>query len=131
MPVQGGEGFTDAQRRDLDQAIRAAESICRFEFSVFVGHAEPDKRDYAERLHAVMASPAHSVMVMVDPEARALEVVTGAEVRRDLSDESVRLAVVSMQASFAAGDLVDGIKRGLVMMAEAARKPRTLHSDSD
>lgn len=127
--MQGGEKFTAAQRRDIDRAIRSAEMICRFEFSVFVGEAEADKRDYAERLHAVMASPSHSVMVMVDPTARALEIVTGATVRRDLSDEAVRLAAVSMQAAFAQEDLIGGIKQGLVMMAEAARRPQTLHAD--
>ncbi|MGH3411801.1 MAG: DUF5130 family protein [Marmoricola sp.] len=126
MPT--GEGFSPEQRRDVDRAIRAAEMACRFEFSVFFGHAEDDKRDYAERLHAVMASPDRSVLVMVDPGAHALEVVTGKVVRRDLDDDAVRLAVLTMRSAFADGDLVGGITRGLAMMAEAAHRPETLHT---
>ena len=41
---------------------------------------------------------------------------------------SVRLAGIAMQSAFAQGDLVGGIKRGLAQLAEAARKPQTLHA---
>jgi uncharacterized membrane protein YgcG len=50
-------------------------------------------------------------------------------VRRDLDDPAVRLAALAMQSAFAAGDLVGGIKQGVQMLADHARKPRTLHSD--
>jgi hypothetical protein len=66
----------------------------------------------------------------VDPARRALEVVTGAEVRRNLSDGEVELAVLQMQSAFAEGDLVGGLKRGISMLAEHARAPLTLHADS-
>jgi len=49
-------------------------------------------------------------------------------VRRDLDDSEVRLAALSMQTAFAAGDLVGGIKQGVLMLAEHARKPRMLHA---
>jgi hypothetical protein len=127
--VPSGDGFTPAQRIDLDRAIRAAETVSRFEFSLYVGHAETESRPFADRLHSVLATPARSVLVMVDPSARLLEIVTGAVVRRDLDDEQVRLAAVTMQTAFGEGDLVGGIKRGIAMLAEAARKPQTLHAD--
>jgi uncharacterized membrane protein YgcG len=69
------------------------------------------------------------VLVLVDPQRRALQVVTGDVVRRVLTDETVTLAVVAMQACFAEGDLVGGITRGLAQLAEAARTPQTLHAD--
>jgi uncharacterized membrane protein YgcG len=120
--------FTAAQRVSLDQAIRAAEQVCRFEFSVFVGTAEGDPREYAERLHAALSAPGRSVLVMVDPIAHVIEVVTGAEVRRVLSDQEVALAVLEMRSEFAGGDLVRGLRRGISMMAMSARAPRTLHA---
>lgn len=120
--------FTAAQRVSLDQAIRAAEQVCRYEFSVFVGSADGEPRPFAERLHAALSTPARSVLIMVDPTARQLEVVTGAEVRRVLSDREVALAVLEMQSEFASGDLVRGLRRGISMMALAARAPRTLHA---
>ena len=121
--------FTASQRVSLDQAIRAAERVSRFEFSVFVGTVEGDPREYAERLHAALATPSRSVLIMVDPAARVIEVVTGAEVRRCLSDQEVALAVLEMRTEFASGDLVKGLRRGLSMLAMAARAPRTLHAE--
>ena len=120
--------FTASQRVSLDQCIRAAEQVSRYEFSVFVGTAEGDPRRFAERLHAALSTPSRSVLVMVDPTARVIEVVTGAEVRRVLSDREVALAVLEMRTEFASGDLVRGLRRGITMLAMGARAPRTLHA---
>lgn len=126
-PVAAGD-LTARERADLDKAIRAAEQSCRFEFSVFIGRSEGDSRVYAERLHASLVAPTHSVLVLVDPAARVIEVVTGAEVRRHLSDREVELAILAMQTDFAADDFVGGLKRGIAMLAEHARPQNTLHS---
>jgi uncharacterized membrane protein YgcG len=128
--VASGDGFSADQRFEIDRAIRAAETVCRYEFSVYVGTADVEVRPFAERLHASLVAPARSVLILVDPAARLLEIVTGSVVRRDLSDEAVRLAAVAMESAFAEGDLVGGIKRGLAQLAEAARKPATLHASS-
>jgi hypothetical protein len=122
--------FTASQRVSLDQAIRAAEQVCRFEFSVFVGTAEGEPRPFAERLHAALSTPARSVLIMVDPAAHVVEVVTGSEVRRYLGDREVALAVLDMQGEFAGGDLVRGLRRGISMMGMSARAPRTLHAEA-
>jgi hypothetical protein len=124
--VASGE-FSASQEAEIDRAIRAAEMACRFEFSVFVGATDGESRAFARRLHASLSAPARSVMITVDPTARTLEVVTGAVVRRSLSDDAVRLAVAGMESAFSAGDLVGGIKHGVGQLAEAARKPATLH----
>jgi uncharacterized membrane protein YgcG len=121
--------FTTAQRVALDQSIRAAEQVSRFEFSVFVGAAEGEAREFAERLHASLSAPSRSILVMVDPAARLLEVVTGSEVRRVLTDHEVALAVLEMRTEFASGDLVRGLRRGISMLAMQSRAPRTLHAE--
>jgi hypothetical protein len=126
--VASGDGFSADQRYEIDRAIRAAETVCRYEFSVYVGAAEGEARPFAERLHASLVAPARSVLIAVDPAARLLEIITGSVVRRDLSDEAVRLAAVAMESAFAEGDLLGGIKRGLAQLADAARKPATLHA---
>ncbi|HEY0903602.1 MAG TPA: DUF5130 family protein [Marmoricola sp.] len=123
-----GDGFSADQRYDIDRAIRDAETVSRYEFSLYVGATEAEARPFAERLHASLVAPARSVLIVVDPAARLLEIVTGSVVRRDLSDDSVRLAAVAMESAFAAGDLVGGIKRGVAQLADAARKPTTLHA---
>ncbi|CAA9335024.1 MAG: hypothetical protein AVDCRST_MAG72-477 [uncultured Nocardioidaceae bacterium] len=127
MPA--GDAFTAQERHEIDRAIRDAETVCRYEFSVFVGAAEAETRPFATRLHASLAAPDRSVLVMVDPSARIVEIVTGAEVRRDLDDGEAHLAALTMQSAFAAGDLVGGITHGLSMLADHARRPRMLHAE--
>jgi hypothetical protein len=127
-PVPAGDGFTAQERYAIDKAIRDAETVCRYEFSVYVGSADEEALPFARRLHAAMTVPDRSVLVMVDPAARILEIVTGAEVRRDLDDSQVHLAALEMQTAFAGGDLVAGITRGVMMLAEHARPPRMLHT---
>jgi hypothetical protein len=126
--VASGEGFSSDQRYEIDRAIRAAETVCRYEFSVYVGAAEAEAGPFAQKLHASLVAPARSVLIMVDPAARLLEIVTGSVVRRVLPDDAVRLAAVAMESAFAEGDLVGGIKRGVSQLAEAARVPQTLHT---
>ena len=126
MPA--GEGFTAAERQQIDKAIRDAEVESRYEFSVYVGPADEDTRAFAEQLHAALVTPARSVLLMVDPVARALEVVTGEEARRELGDNEVRLALADMQTQLTHGDLAGGVVRGINRLAAHARGPRTLHA---
>ncbi len=127
--MAGGDRLTASERYLLDDAIRRAEQLSRVEFSVFVGHAEGEPRAFAKSLHAALAAPARSILIMVDPEARVVEVVTGSWVRRNLSDQEVELAIAEMQSLFAAGDLVGGLRRGIHMLADHARAPETLHAE--
>jgi uncharacterized membrane protein YgcG len=126
--VAVGDAFSGTERYELDRSIRMAEQASRFEFSVFVGAADDDPRAFAERLHQRMVVPARSVLILVDREARALEVVTGTEVRRNLSDHQVELAVLQMQSAFGADDFVGGLRRGIAMLAEHSRPQNTLHA---
>ena len=125
MPV--GE-FNSAERFQVEEAIRQAEQDSRFEFSVFVGRCGEEPRAFAPQLHNKLVAPARSILIMLDPAARVLEIVTGGEVRRTLTDREVELASLQMQSYFASGDLVGGLRRGIQMLAEHARTPRTLHS---
>ena len=121
--------FSSSERFEIDKAIRAAEEISRHEFSVFVGNAEGHPRDFAVGLHSALVAPDHSVLVLVDPVARAIVVVTGSVVKRTLTDHEVQLAILEMQTAFAGGDLVGGLKRGINMLAQHARAPQTLHAE--
>lgn len=132
VPVAAGDRFDAAETQALDETIRKAEQLSRFEFSVFVGHADDEPRAFAESLHAALVAPARSILVMVDPDAHLLEVVTGSHVRRTLRDQAVELAIAEMQSEFAAGKgttaLVNGLRRGILMLAENSRSPETLHA---
>jgi len=121
--------FNSAERFQIDEAIRGAEQTSRFEFSVFVGRSGADPRAFATQLHNSLVAPSRSILIMLDPASRVLEIVTGGTVRRNISDQEVELATLQMQSSFASGDLVGGLRRGIQMLADHARAPETLHAD--
>jgi uncharacterized membrane protein YgcG len=127
-PVPAGESFTAAETERLRRAVHNAEKMSGLTFSLYVGVSEEDSRGYAERLHNALGDPAHSVLVMCDPGFRALEIITGREARRILSDADCGLAAATMQVSFVAGDLVEGLATGIQQLGEAAHHPRTLHA---
>lgn len=128
--MAAGEAFTSSERHDIDRAIRDAETVCRYEFSVFVGASDGETGPFARRLHSALTAPDRSIMIVVDPSARIVEVITGSEVRRDLDDNEVHLALLSMQSAFAIGDLAGGIIRGVQHLAEHARRPPMMHASS-
>lgn len=125
MPASDGlrfSGFSDTQRYALEETIRTAELLCRAEFSLYVGPVEGgDPRAFATSLHNTLVAPARSVLILVDPSAGVLEIVTGGWVRRTLTDEEVAIAADAMRTSFAAGDLVGGLRAGITQLAEHAR----------
>ena len=54
--------------------------------------------------------------------------MTGAEVRRHLTDAEVELAILAMQTDFARRTSWAGLARGIAMLAEHARPQNTLHA---
>ncbi|WP_232676255.1 DUF5130 family protein [Nocardioides sp. R-C-SC26] len=120
--MAAGDVLSGADRASLDETIRKAEQLSRAEFSVFVGHADgEDARAFATSLHNTLVAPSRSILIMVDPGRRSLEVVTGGFVRRTLDDVQVELAIETMTRSFGEGDLTGGLRRGIQHLAEHAR----------
>lgn len=126
MPA--GEVLDFVEKRRLQRAVEVAEEISGLAFSVYVGPGESPVRRHAERLHAGLEDADGTVLVFCDPDARALEIVTGRGTRRVLDDFDCRLAAVSMQTSFLAGDLVGGLVNGVQQLGQSARHPETLHT---
>lgn len=119
--MPSGEGFTDAQVREISRATVAATGQTGLHFSVYVGGVEGEIREYAERLHAALGPNSdRGALLVVSPADRQLEIVTGRTAARRLSDRSCALAALSMTTAFSGGDLVGGIVTGLRMLSEAA-----------
>jgi hypothetical protein len=122
--VPSGEAFTHEQQDDIERVIEIAESETGLRFSVFVGDVDGDIRDAAEAKHATFgAAAAQTVLIVISPGDRLLEIVTGEAAARRLSDRACALAALSMTTSFAGGDLAGGIVTGVRMLAEAAGHP--------
>jgi hypothetical protein len=112
--------FTDGQVRDISRACASAAHETGLRFSVYVGPVDGDIRDHAEKLHAALGADAsRAVLVAVAPGDRQLEIVTGKESARRLSDRACALAALSMTTAFSGGDLVGGLVTGLRMLADS------------
>lgn len=112
--------FTTRQLLRLDEALRTADNSTGLTFSVYVGELVEPVRQHAEKLHAQLDDPDHSVLVAVSPNQRVLEIVTGSVARRRLPDRDCKLAAMSMAAAFGGGDLAGGLVTGLSQLAARA-----------
>jgi len=120
--VPAGDRLTTGQRYAVEESIRKAELSCRAEFSVYIGPVDgADPRAFATQLHNTLVAPARSIMIVVDPDRRLIEIVTGGWVRRTLSDAEAALAAETMRSSFAEDDLIGGLRAGIALLAEHAR----------
>lgn len=132
MQVPAGSAFTSHQAAQINRSIVTADGETGLHFSVYVGQVSGEVRAHAMRLHAALGADADlGVLVLVEPDVRRVEVVTGETARRRLDDRAAGLATLSMATSFAGGDLAGGIVNGLRMMAQAASRPPVLHDDHD
>ena len=123
-----GDGLSFGDRRRIDAALDTASRISDLDFEAYLGPAAVAAREHAHALHSHLRRPERSVLVLCDPDARALEIVTGRATRQFLDDTACRLAVATMTSSFLAGDLVGGLVRGIGQRGEAAHHPVTLHA---
>ena len=112
--------FTTRQLLRLDEALRIADQVTGLNFSIYLGPLEEPLRESAEALHRQTRTPARSVLIAVSPNQRKLEIVTGADARRRISDRDAKLAGLSMAAAFAGGDLAGGLMIGIDQLATHA-----------
>lgn len=112
--------FTTRQLLRLDEALRVADQQTGLTFSVYIGELEEPVRAYAERLHKQLDGASRAVLIAVSPNQRMLEIVTGTDARKRISDRDAKLAALSMAASFAGGDLAGGVLSGLDQLATHA-----------
>ena len=82
-----------------------------------------DTARWAAAVHAAMEDPARSVLVGVDPSARAVRIVTGARSGNRLPDAGVGAIAESMAFLFATRGLVPGLVAGLQQLGQLAGPP--------
>lgn len=112
--------FTTRQLLHIDEALRVADQQTGLTFSIYLGELETPTREFAEKLHTQISDSDHAVLIAASPNQRRLEIVTGNEARKRISDRDAKLAALSMAASFGGGDLAGGIIIGLDQLASHA-----------
>ncbi|MFD0517757.1 DUF5130 family protein [Paractinoplanes durhamensis] len=114
--------FTTRQLLRLDEALRVADKQTGLTFSVYIGELATPSRPAAEALQKQIEDADHAVLIAVSPNQRKLEIVTGNEARKRISDRDAKLAGLSMAAAFAGGDLAGGVLAGIDQLASHAGK---------
>jgi hypothetical protein len=127
-PSRTDHPFSPTQLSRLDEALTLASRESGLRFSVYLGDLGDDPTARVAELHDELEASSEAVLVAVSPEQRVVEVVTGPHARVRLPDNSAKLAVMSMVASFKEGDLLGGLLSGLRMLAEQAGKRRLRRS---
>jgi uncharacterized membrane protein YgcG len=117
------QALTSTQIDGVREALRTAERRTGLRFAAYLGPAIGPRRHFSERLHAALGEEVDkAVLVFVDSEEKALEIVTGSVARQWLPDEKCRLAAMSMATVLSAGDLVGGLVTGVWLLADEASR---------
>ena len=112
--------FSTRQLLRLDEALRISDQQTGLTFSVYIGELDTPTREFAEKLHRQIQSADRAVLIAVSPNQRRLEIITGNEARKRISDRDAKLAGLSMAAAFAGGDLAGGVLAGIDQLASHA-----------
>jgi uncharacterized membrane protein YgcG len=128
--VPAGDRLTERERVAIQRAAELAGAGTGLRFAVCLDTAEGNVRAYARSLHAGLLDSSNTVLIFVDPSARALEIVTGIAAGRLIDARASTLASLAMTSKFSLGDLAGGVVDGLQMLAESGRRPPVLHTST-
>jgi len=128
METGEATSLTTSQRAEIQRIVQRAREICGYEFGVFVGELD-NGRESAIAMHAAMSDPNSAVLLAIDPVSRTMDVVTGGRVKRNLEDRTCEFALLTLRSSIQVDDLTGGVRDAVMLLAEHARAPRTLHLD--
>jgi hypothetical protein len=125
-PQTGPVGQTDqplstTQLELLDDVMREAERFTGLRFSAYLGDLGTDSGSFAEGLLSGLGADAPSgVLLAISPGQRVVEVATGPEAARRVSDRAARLAVLAVVSSCTDGDIAGALVTGIRILADQA-----------
>lgn len=118
------DGFGRRGRGEVQRALQYAGEASGLKYAVVVQAADGPVRRWAESVHARMADPPRSVLVVLDPAAHAVEIVTGTRSGRRIPDEACERVADAIGRVAAGGDLVRALVGGLQQLGQIAGPPR-------
>jgi hypothetical protein len=101
--------FTTKQLVVLDDALKYGSRGAKARFAVYLGDLGADTAASARAILGKVPTPENAVLLAVSPNQRAIEVVYGSDVKGRGIEEAAPLGVSAAAASFAEGDLLDGL----------------------
>ena len=118
---EADQPLTTGQLELLDDVIREAERFTGLRFSTYLGDLGGNTTATAENLLSGLGPDARStVLIAVSPGQRVVEVVTGSEAARRISDRAARLGVLAVVSSCTDGDVPGALVTGVRILADQA-----------
>ncbi|MRH89237.1 DUF5130 family protein [Nocardia sp. SYP-A9097] len=111
--------FTDHERLLMDNALTDATRATKVRFNIFIGDLGADAGSGADAVFPGTPDSARSVLIAVDPNAKAVEVRSGREVAERANDRVCQLGATAALSSFRQGELIDGLVSAVRVMAAA------------
>lgn len=93
----------------LDDALKYGSRAAQARFAVYIGDLGEDTAATARGVLAKVPTPNNAVLLAVSPDQKAIEVVYGSDVQGRGIEEAAPLGVSAAAASFAEGNLIDGL----------------------
>jgi len=113
--------LTTTQLELLDDVLREAERFTGLRFSTYLGDLGSNTTASAESLLAGLGTDAPAgVLLAISPGQRVVEVVTGGEAARRVTDRAARLAVLAVVSSCTDGDIAGALVTGVRILADQA-----------
>ncbi len=107
----------------LDGALTEGTRQAKARFAVYVGDLGSDPAARARDILADVPTPDNAVLLAVSPDQHAIEVVYGADVRGRGAETAAPLGVSAAAASFARGNLMDGLISAVRVMSAGISRP--------
>ncbi|MFI9504960.1 DUF5130 domain-containing protein [Nocardia sp. NPDC052566] len=111
--------FSDNERLLMDNVLTEATRATKVRFNVFIGDLGSDTAAGADAIFPETPEAAHSVLIAVSPNDKAIEVRAGREVAERANDRVCQLGVTAALSSFRQGELIDGLVAAVRVMAAA------------
>lgn len=111
--------FDDEERLLMDNVLTEATRATKVRFNVYIGDLEGDPSTAVDELFPTTPEAAHSVLIAVSPNAKAVEVRSGRDVADRATDRVCQLGVTAASSSLRQGQLIDGLVSAIRVMTAA------------
>ncbi len=103
----------------LDDALKFGSRRAQARFAVYVGDLGSDTAATAREILVKVPTPNNAVLLAVSPNQKVIEVVYGSDVQGRGIEEAAPLGVSAAAASFAEGNLMDGLISAIRVLSAA------------
>lgn len=111
--------FRKNDRLVLDNTLTEAIRRTGVRFTVYIGDLGENTAEGVNALFPTTPDAAHSVLIAVSPNERAIEIRSGRAVADRANDRVLQLGVTALQSAFKDGNLLDGLVSAVRVMANA------------